>query len=194
MKLLSTLILLFILPIYLQAQTSRGQSEFTVSYGRASVQQWLHAGSGGGSSYTSSFDQTGNIFATYRYYLGKNNAIGLTAGIQHFSTLLHDPYYNTTSPTYYKFTTIAAEFLHNYTNHPHFRAYTYIGTGCSLYTQQFTGFTSSTPSWEKSVQNYQSFTGQYVPIGISAGGKLAAFLELGIGYKGVVNGGVSFRI
>ena len=90
-------------------------------------------------------------------------------------------------------TVIAAEFLVNYENKKYTRSYGYISIGAA--NEIFNGFTNPyhlysyyirPHTWNPSVQ--------ITPIGASFGGRFSYYFELGIGYKGLINTGFSYRI
>lgn len=94
----------------------------------------------------------------------------------------------------YKYTTVAAEYLYNYVNLKYFRCYTYVGAGCSFVTKIITSYSHYPQLTEATVGHVAAFNMQYAPVGISAGGQLAAFFEIGFGYKGLLNCGLSYRL
>ena len=180
------------------AQTSRGQSEISVSCGFNSFQQTMQSnfGFGSGSEYTKVTSASVCPFITYRYYVTDNLALGLTGGQQQMSTAHYDDTYNNAITPYqktsYKYTTIATELLLNYSNNPRLRAYTYLGLGCSQYQEQRSQANYNSFQVYDNTQ-VRSFNMEYVPIGLSFGGMLSGFAEIGIGYKGFVNCGMSYR-
>jgi len=182
------------------SQTFKGQSEFSASYGINSFQQSLQGGIGGGSEVTEITSATPNLFLTYRYYLSNRFAIGITIGTQQFTTASYDPYYTGVSNLPYKtdaynYTTVTAEFLYNYLNRHWVRLYTYIGVGCSFYKKNIWEYSGpNNAPWTNTSGNQAAFNMQYVPIAISVGGRLSGFAELGIGYKGFLNAGISYRL
>jgi hypothetical protein len=174
------------------AQTFAGQTEFSISYGINTFQQTMHSTIiGGGSSYTEVTSATGTPFLTCRFYISNKFAIGITAGIQQFSTASYDDYFNGNpnipySTSVYNYRTMATEFLANYINKHLYRLYTYLGVGYSVFTERITQ--------SSDVDQQTSFNMQYVPLGINIGNRLCGFAELGIGYKGFMNCGLSYRV
>ncbi len=182
------------------AQTFRGQSEFSGSYGIGSFQEIMQSsfGFGGGSGYTSVDNATGNLFINYRYYLSNRIAVGIVVGKEQFSTSSFDDYYNSNGGPYrkatYNYTTVATEFLVNYLNKRWVRLYTYFGSGCSFYKVNSSEYDVANIGWVSTGSgDHVGFNLQYVPVAVSVGGMLSGFFELGMGYKGFVNGGLSFR-
>jgi len=140
---------------------------------------------------------TWTTFATVRYRVSNRLAVGLAMGTQHFPTAPYYDYYaspNTPSQrSQLHNTCVSSEVLGYYVNRSLIRAYTYLGIGCSLYKQSDEYFLSGYPS-EKHEHNYSALNMQYVPLGISVGHRLSGFAEIGVGYKGIVNAGISYRM
>ena len=199
MKKIPTLLLLSVAPLFSVAQTFRGQSEVSVSYGFRSFQEVSNGefGLGDEDSYVTEDYSTGNLFLTDRYYLSNRLAIGLTAGRIHFNTSFHQSqgsYAVESSSSSFDYTTIAPEVLFNYINTRYVRLYTLLGTGYSIVSEKTTEyFPFGQPAVSSSVR-HTPINVYYSPIGLSIGGQVSGFLELGIGYKGFVNAGLSFRL
>ena len=88
--------------------------------------------------------------------------------------------------------TVAMELYYIYLFRKYIELYTFAGVGPTSSTEQNTlsgSFGSSRQSESKA-----GLKGQYTPIGIRAGGRLGAYAELGYGYKGLVNLGISFKL
>ncbi len=199
MKKIMTLLFLSVAPLLLVGQTFRGQSEVSVSYGFRSFQEVSNGefGLGDEDSYVTEDYSTGNLFLTYRYYLSNRLAIGLTAGRVHFNTSFHESqgsYAVESSASSFDYTTIAPEVLFNYVNTRYVRLYTLLGTGYSIVSEKTTEyFGFGQPAINSSV-THTPINVYYSPIGLSIGGQVSGFLELGIGYKGFVNAGLSYRL
>lgn len=177
------------------SQTYYGQHEIGISYGILTLQHNMRTGfeSGLGVSGEHVADQTAMGMITYRYYIGGCTSVGLTAGINKFST--SGDYGNRMHLDYYKytFTTIASEFTFNYKNSKYFRGYGYFGAGISFFKEERKRYNSVIQDYEMHTIQRSGFNGQFVPFGISVGGNLSAFLEVGFGYKGAIHGGISYR-
>lgn len=191
MKLVVTIILSMV-TVLAQAQVSQGQHEVSASYGVFSAQQWINS-SWGGSGGQLVRDAGPNYFLTYRYYLGGRFSLGLTAGKQKFSGVYEDDDGKILHRFTFDYTTVAAECFLNYLNRHHFRFYSFLGLGCSVHTEKYDHFAPNTVDSSRFNRTRTGFNFQYVPLGLSFGGRLAAFVELGFGYKGLVNAGLSFR-
>ena len=102
---------------------------------------------------------------------------------------------------------MAPEGLFHYThnNNPVIAAYGYLGIGYSIlneldtyspayYNQFYNNGVNSLGNNRELLDNHSEITIQICPIGISFGGKLRGFAELGFGYKGIFNGGLSLKL
>jgi len=98
--------------------------------------------------------------------------------------------------------TLAAEYTHAYIAGKHLRLYTTIGMGITVYkvdlvydNDYYTGYNANKPgeSASKARQKRDGhFNAYYAPFGISVGGNISWFAEVGFGYKGLMNTGVSY--
>ncbi|MDR1652817.1 MAG: hypothetical protein LBS01_04085 [Prevotellaceae bacterium] len=79
--------------------------------------------------------------------------------------------------------TIATEAVFKYMNKPMCRLYGFVGGGTTIFT---------VPTFNV-VKTNAIFNFQITPLGVSFGKKIAAFIEVGYGYKGLVNAGISYR-
>ena len=86
--------------------------------------------------------------------------------------------------------TIAGEGKINYMNKPNFRLYGFLGAGYTSYNYTFTT-TSGGSEKEETRLNHINF--QLTPIGAAFGDKFGGLLELGLGYKGLLNIGLFAR-
>ena len=199
MKTLLCLVLAGIVPVILNAQAFGGQSELSVSCGYVSMVQAGDAGFGigGGDGYTET-TSPGNFFLTYHYYPGGRIAVGLCVGTQTLDRAFYDDYHASAGPySPYRleqvvYSTLAGEFLFNYANRRNVRLYTMLGLGASAYSRKIADYEPGT-NWIRSNEHGVMFNAQYVPIGIRIGRALSGFFELGLGYKGFFNGGISCR-
>ncbi len=129
-------------------------------------------------------------YFSYRYFLSRRFAVGFTAGTQTLSGIVkQDSQFRDTYNFTDKCTTVAFEMTSVYMQRKIATWYTRMGVGFSFIKEQQDYVYSSATS-----QNFTLFNFQYTPFGVRVGKTLAGFLELGIGYKGVVHGGLSFAI
>ena len=176
------------------AQVQKGDFQTDFGCGINSIQQTTRATIfGGGSNYTRVKYATIIGILNLKYYVSNEIAIGFSAGLQEMATNYYDRYYNGISSPYmqtqYKMLTMSPEIVGNYQNKKNVRLY---GTGSIA--MAFVQTMSSTYR----VQGHEyhkgmSFNFQLSPIGISVGRTLSCYAEIGIGYKGFLNGGLSYR-
>ncbi|MFI5195575.1 MAG: hypothetical protein ACHQD8_00660, partial [Chitinophagales bacterium] len=96
--------------------------------------------------------------------------------------------------------TIASEVSITYRNEDDLRIYTTVGIGAifkqetDVYQQQafYGGNYVPAAQGTQVPDNSTKLTGYYSPFGMRFGGNLGGFIELGIGYKGMLNGGISY--
>src|SRR6202012_2204231 len=79
--------------------------------------------------------QTGNMFATYRIFVGNKAALGVTAGMQQISANEYPEGHSGPLLEAYNLTniTVAAEIMWLYLNRPHIQSYGLFGCGTSFY-------------------------------------------------------------
>ena len=192
MKITYTLCLLM-LPAVLYAQAYYGQSEIMLSYGRNSIQEMQQTTVPGDDNGAEINKTTGSDFLTYRYYTSPRFAVGATIGLNNFNGRVYDEAYQTINTFSFHYTTFAPEFLFNYLNMKDVRVYAYLGAGVSVYDEKNVQYNTNSAPITTTV-NANSFAFQFTPIGASMGRRLSANLELGVGYKGIFNGGISYLI
>jgi len=221
MKLKLTLLLLAACCTASFAQNRAGDHEVSLGYGQLTSEQLLDGTQLGFilSPTTSNYanDFSSGIFSLhYKFFLSRRVAFGLLAGVEYQNGDFFYNYYDEPddiktyklgifSRTAY---TIAPELTIYYTNRKNTRLYTSAGMGVTkkketdVYQQQY--YTSA-PGYpyslhlagpETSVPNNTTrFNGYYSPIGMqfNLSGNIWGYLELGVGYKGIFNGGVTYH-
>ncbi|MCW3120547.1 MAG: hypothetical protein JWQ38_39 [Flavipsychrobacter sp.] len=138
---------------------------------------------------------SGAQFVSVRYFLYAYLSMGFTGGIvMERGQYADDRNHAIVKSTYTKQAmTIAPELYYVYLYRKYFEAYTLLGAGvASSRVTTTTNATIYTPA-STATTSESRIKMQYTPIGIRVGGHLSAFAELGFGYKGVFNAGVSFR-
>ena len=70
--------------------------------------------------------------------------------------------------------------------------YTLAGFGPAFISTDYT-YPNGNPSAANTSPKEDHIRAQYTPIGVRYGGRLGGFVELGLGYKGVINGGISYK-
>lgn len=138
---------------------------------------------------------SGATFVSVRYFLYAYLSLGFTGGSISEQGQYSTSYSATTIKSTYTqtSTTIAPELYYVYTYKRYFEAYTLLGAGVAF--TKVTTTTRATPYTPESTAAtaYEGVKMQYTPIGIRVGGHLSAFAELGFGYKGLLNAGVSWK-
>ncbi len=178
-----------------QCPSNRSQFEITASYGLIRGSQFTDnlssSGTSGGKTITSA---SGNAFLSGRYFLFNRLALGFSGGTAtekgHYTDRTDPSIISSTYSTTY--TTVAMELYYIYYFRKYLEVYTLAGFG-PTFTSVNT-ITDHTPNPSTTVTTRQDkVTAQYTPAGIRIGGRLAGFIELGIGYKGLINGGISYK-
>lgn len=135
---------------------------------------------------------TGGLFATIRRSSANNKfRYGIAIGYDGAKGTYIDPVSSSSTPGTYRAShvTVAGEGLFAYMNKPTVRLYGFIGAGYTNMTYRRTRNSSSNTETESG----GSFNFQVTPIGVSFGQQFGGFLELGVGYKGVINIGAYAR-
>lgn len=180
-----------------QCPSDKGQIEITASYGMITGDQI--AGSiltNDNGQFTKSIAyNSGAPFITARYFLYNRLAIGFSGGVTNERLQYNDPYNPSFNPGSYKqtSTTVAFEVYYIYMFRKYIEVYTFAGLGPSFINSE-QPVVSTTNTLTTVVSSHDELKVQYTPIGVRAGGRLGAFAELGIGYKGLLNAGVSFKL
>jgi len=163
---------------------------------------------------------SGSLFFDYKYFIGKRIAIGFFAGIEKESgnwfyseIFFHPGDFQVISLGTFSRTalTFSPEITSYYIRNKHSQLYGTIGIGItfqnerdvyepSYYANQNNsnsyGYISTLPTNETALANNKvRFNGYYSPLGYSfiMGGHIQGFMELGFGYKGLFNLGLSYK-
>ena len=194
MKCLSVAILFMLCSITVMAQcpNSIRQVDIAASYGSISGDQVSIGVRTDNRTITS---VSGATFLSVRYFLYAYLSLGFTGGVMSEKGQYADSYNRSVIKSTFtqQATTIAPEIYYVYLYRKYFEAYTLLGAGASFITTTTT--TNATPYAPASTvtEAKDGLKMQYTPIGIRVGGHLSGFVELGFGYKGIVNTGISFR-
>ena len=142
-------------------------------------------------------DQASPIyFISGKYFFRKGVALGLTIATQNITGYSNSDWtaQNYTSTFAYSMNalTIAPELTFAYVRRKNFMFYSVIGVAYVHNSVSYSYIQSSGGDHYKIDPN--SLDGQYTPLGFRFGDAFSAFIELGYGYKGVLNGGLSCRI
>ncbi len=182
------------------AQTYRGDYEAALSYGMYSGTEvfsmnyayGLYDNGGYRFGQYTQTAHTGCLFGSYKYYIANRTAVGLALGIQMLSySYINDgpiPYYHNFS-TNATITTLAIELKRVYSSYTnkHFQFY---GLGCLGVRYMYE---NQTPGQEYNMLPRFFINSQISPLCVRFGSNLGAFVELGFGCKGIVNGGISYH-
>ena len=198
--------LLLALPFVSSAQYAKGDQEASVSYGRESGTDILD-GFGFNRTppnydhptYNVATAKSGNIFLSYSYFVTSRLGIGITAGTE-FVTFNQIANYDAPTPGLpvlgsfkSNITTVAFELKPVYLNTRLVQLYGLIGLGARYTTDKLVSGENNIPGKEVTYTPVFINT-QWTPIGVRVGKTLSGFLELGLGYKGLINGGISYKL
>ncbi len=151
-------------------QAQQGKSELTLGYGYLSIYQFANK--------TPFNTSSGTIALGYKYYLSNTVTLGMGIGYENISN-------------WASFTSFVPEVTFRYLDTKdsriRVRLYGAVGYGFTILNDLEVGQGFADESGAK------PWGFQLTPIGMRWGRKLAWFAELGTGYKGTFNGGVSIR-
>jgi hypothetical protein len=181
-------------PCRAQCPSDKGQIEIAVSHGLITGNEISDklASTNTGKKQTFS---SGADFITLRYFFYNRLAVGFTGGITsergHYSDI-YDPSFITSTYTR-SITTFAPEFYYIYFFRKYIEVYMLFGIGPSFSTTNTTLPSTAYGFGTTSTASSDAIRIQCTPIGIRVGGRIGAFLEVGMGYKGIINAGASFK-
>jgi hypothetical protein len=87
--------------------------------------------------------------------------------------------------------TVAVELYYVYYFRKYLEVYTFAGAGPEFSS---TATKATTLNGETTNLKNDKFKAQYTPLGLRLGGRFGVYAEVGYGYKGLVNTGVSFKL
>jgi len=129
-------------------------------------------------------------YVTYRYAVSEHNSIGISAGTYTFWG--RDTCNCNGALTWYNYKqtiiAVAADWRYTWYSGRNAQAYSGLSIGASHSLENDTYTDGTKDTWEGF-----NLSGQVTPIGVRVGHTLAWYLELGVGYKGVVSGGLSYE-
>lgn len=176
-----------------QCPSNKGQLEIAAGYGLVGSHNVTDAFSPEKSTNPDTRKENGTPFANVRYFVYNRLALGVFAGAATETGQLHD-YFASAAVTYKKsYTTIALEIYYIYTFRKMFEVYTLAGIGQSFIATETTRANSSVAPGGTTKTNETKIKAQYTPVGVRYGGRLGIFAELGLGYKGIFSGGISYK-
>lgn len=160
-----------------KGHAQKGKSEIAVGYGYYSFYSFLNYGINYGSQYSNS---SGTTCVTYRYYLTRDVTLGMGFGYENISN-------------WGSFVTFSPEITATYldtrnTMDTRIRLYGAFSYGISIFQDAQAGDPNH---FDASGAKPWAF--QATPFGMRLGRQFAGFIEIGFGYKGLVNGGIELR-
>lgn len=172
----------------------------------------LYRGIGLGGNVSMPDGGTGALFITYKSFITRRFALGVTVGLDNETgNLTYADQRFTSSNDYGEIGryrvhsySLAIEPLLAYKRKHSYMFYGYLGIGITSYENKSTfkagihnpdrfygpnGMVPTNPYTYREI----NFTGQITPIGFRFGRKIAAFIEIGFGYKGLISAGLSAK-
>lgn len=136
--------------------------------------------------------RSNGLYGTYRYRVTRRISAGLTAGTTFLNT--REPLFNDSGKTggRYRYTSpmIAVEAQFHYIDRPKWSFYGIAGAGIGRTFERYAN--GATGSIEKI--RHPLLTVHFTPIGVRYGKTTGIFAELGYGYRGILNTGISVRL
>ncbi|GHU99700.1 hypothetical protein FACS1894159_04160 [Bacteroidia bacterium] len=145
------------------------------------------------TAYTSrNMHWTGTFHASYKNMISKHSAIGGTLA---YCGNTADAYAGNTMKGRFhnNYYTMAAEYDLRYINKPIFNLYSTIGLGATIYHLSYKPLSGSDNDASATSGTMGYFDFQLSLLGFRVGNRFGAFGELGVGYKGILNGGIFMR-
>jgi hypothetical protein len=189
---------LFILSFTAQAKSPQkskypsiaGTHEFSASFGALSLNKFVSRDLYKHDDYYYGVKRNGGaLFLNYKYWFKDWANLGVSIGYQKYQEEFE--YKHILSGSYQRNSslfTAAIESKIVVRERGILQYYQILGVG---YFHLDRNYNSPTP-YDKEQSGYATF--QYTPLGIRIGKTIGGFIELGIGYKGILNGGLFYKI
>jgi hypothetical protein len=176
-----------------QCPSNKGQLELAISYGLMTGDQFSDQVSNNPAKKMTY--NSGNAFFTLRYHFFSCLALGLAGGVTDAKGQYTDAYHPSVVTSTYQqhVTTVAFEVYYVYTFRKYLEVFTFLGAGPEFGNTPSTTSPAPNNTGVTTTDGREAIKVQYTPIGIRVGGRLAGFAELGIGYKGLFNAGISYK-
>lgn len=170
--------------------SNRGQVEVAVSYGSVSPRQ-IQA-----DPYSTITATTGATGVSVRYFRYSVLAFGLSGCILTEKGQTEDVFNKPAIKSTYtqRIVTIALEIYYVYGFRKYFEAYTFLGAGPAFAEITTDINAKGSAKAYTTQQSTNSIKMQYTPIGVRVGGRIGGFAELGFGYKGLINLGITYKL
>lgn len=175
------------------------RNSVSIGYGIVTTDQFITAFSGAlAGAFTGTFmggtvtntKSTGAIALSYHRFNATNRVgVGLALVYDKLSADIVNSTKTKISSSSTQAITAAVEGKFKYNKGDHFNIYGLLGAG---YTFNRTSYDPPPSSGKDSFDN-SHFNFQVTPIGVQFGSAVKGFIELGIGYKGLVSGGLQFN-
>ena len=141
---------------------------------------------------------TGSLVGSYRYYLSHQVALGVAVGLQDFRYNWTNDQVSSSLPMYTQTTslrTASIELKDLFNSTKYLQVYSLFGVGCAYHSDVFTPTKYNPFIYQPAPasKSYTAFDFQY-SIGFQAGRTLCWFGEIGVGYRGLLNTGLSYKI
>ncbi|PXW18318.1 outer membrane protein with beta-barrel domain [Chryseobacterium sp. CBTAP 102] len=133
---------------------------------------------------------SGALFIGYNYAIKDNWTIGTDLVYERYTASVKDQNHIIASQKNDIYT-LAVNSTYSYISKPKFRMYSGVGLGYTFSNEKLSPNQSDVQSM---YSKNSSFNFQVIGAGVRIGGKLAGFAELGFGYKGIINLGISYQL
>jgi len=176
-----------------QCPSNKNQWDFSGSYGFISTSQF--SGIDNQESTRTVTSAMAALFVSVRYFAFNRLAVGVAVGVSGEDGRYNDPFvpHVLTSTYSYNSRTVAVEVYYVYYFRKRLEVYTFLGAGPSISGTQTTEYTGAQSSGVTSFSGAEALKAQYTPIGIRLGGRFGLYAEVGYGYKGMLNVGLSYK-
>ena len=201
----------------LTRRTHNFKHEVRVGYGTPSLVTLAEGVHGGEDGYSSRpvTNYSGTVSFAYRYILSRRYSIGFAiayenenGNMQVFVNSSNNGAITANSGIFKRNVfTIAPEIMIHYPREKNsiISAYGYLGIGISYlneldtyspayYITHYNNGVNSLGNSREILYNHTEISLQICPIGISVGGRIRGFVELGFGYKGIINSGLAVKL
>lgn len=185
------LLLVFVVIFAGKNSAQEQQHEVYAGYGLLSSNELVDAFSSilattltGGSYKTNNSQSIGNILIGYKYLPNRRIAVGASYAYNSRSAdVMSGDVKN--GDLKRKYQTLAGEFEFRYIAKGHFKLYSSLGAGVTLYDETYT---SNTREVEENDNIFFNF--QVSALGFKFGDRIGGFAEVGLGYKGILSAGL----
>ncbi len=190
-------VLLFVLfsgEVIAQCPSNKAQLEIAAGYGAVNSDNFTEGLNNTNAMPGKSGNHSGTPFLIVRYFLFNRLGFGAFAGTANEQGWYGDHIITSKTVSYKKVqTTVALELYYIYTFRKRLEVYTSLGVGPAFISTETTTYLNPADEGTIMTAKEEKIKAHYTPLGVRYGGRLGCFLELGIGYKGFINGGISCK-